>query len=192
MPSHNALDLTGQRFGHLIVIDRASVDLPQKARNQQVRGRYWNCICDCGNKRIVVTGYLRRKKIRSCGCMDFIREETVGKINGEIWGHITRHSSLNANARGCRRDLPFTITKEYVWELFIQQVGKCALSGLDICFGNAHKKQETTASLDRIDNTKGYIKGNVQWVHKDINRMKNVFAQDYFIGICKLIAERKL
>lgn len=50
---------------------------------------------------------------------------------------------------------------------------------------------ETTASLDRIQNDKGYIEGNVQWVHKDINRMKNIFEQNYFIDICKKIIETK-
>jgi len=46
-----------------------------------------------------------------------------------------------------------------------------------------------TASLDRIDNNKGYIKGNVQWVLKDINKMKNIHTQDYFIELCKLVWE---
>ena len=46
-----------------------------------------------------------------------------------------------------------------------------------------------TMSLDRIDNNKGYIEENVQWVHKDINMMKRIYSQDYFIYMCKLVAE---
>jgi len=45
-----------------------------------------------------------------------------------------------------------------------------------------------TASLDRIDSSKGYVKGNLQWVHKDINMMKNHYNQKYFIEICKKVA----
>jgi archaellum component FlaC len=46
-----------------------------------------------------------------------------------------------------------------------------------------------TASLDRVDSAKGYIKGNVQWVHKDINMMKQQYSQEYFIQMCRLTTE---
>ena len=36
-------------------------------------------------------------------------------------------------------------------------------------------------SLDRIDSSKGYEENNVQWVHKDINLMKNKYDNKYFI-----------
>ena len=44
-----------------------------------------------------------------------------------------------------------------------------------------------TASLDRIDSSKGYIKGNVQWVHKEFNKMKLDLLDKEFIDICKLV-----
>jgi hypothetical protein len=47
---------------------------------------------------------------------------------------------------------------------------------------------EATASLDRINSDEGYIKGNVQWVHKDINIMKNIYSSKYFIEMCKKVA----
>lgn len=53
---------------------------------------------------------------------------------------------------------------------------------------NVDFKQQT-ASLDRIDSSKGYVLGNIQWVHKDINKMKLDYDQDYFIDICRRIAE---
>ena len=51
-----------------------------------------------------------------------------------------------------------------------------------------NQASSTTASLDRIDSSKGYVIGNVQWVHKDINIMKNKFDNQYFIDMCKKIA----
>jgi hypothetical protein len=42
--------------------------------------------------------------------------------------------------------------------------------------------------LDRVDSSKGYIEGNVQWVHKTINLMKQSFNQKEFIHFCKLVA----
>lgn len=41
-----------------------------------------------------------------------------------------------------------------------------------------------TASLDRIDSSKGYIEGNVQWLHKDINRLKINYSDEDLIQIC--------
>lgn len=46
-----------------------------------------------------------------------------------------------------------------------------------------------TASLDRKDNTRGYTLNNVQWVHKDVNIMKNTFDRDYFVSMCRRVAE---
>ncbi len=50
---------------------------------------------------------------------------------------------------------------------------------------------ERTASLDRIDSSKGYTKDNIQWVHKHVNLMKHKFDQKYFVDICKLIANHE-
>lgn len=77
----------------------------------------------------------------------------------------------------------------YLWKLFLKQNGKCALSGLGISFGGliGEKRSSTTASLDRINSTKGYIKGNVQWVHKHINKMKWDFDQNYFLSLIEYI-----
>jgi hypothetical protein len=47
----------------------------------------------------------------------------------------------------------------------------------------------STASIDRIDSSKGYEEGNIQWVHKHVNFMKRTYSQDYFIDMCKKIAE---
>ena len=51
------------------------------------------------------------------------------------------------------------------------------------------RKSDGTASLDRIDSSKGYIEGNIQWVHKDINRMKGDSSDNDFIKLCKIISD---
>ena len=88
------------------------------------------------------------------------------------------------------RNIEYSLTTEYLWKLFLEQNKKCKLSGIDICFppsGNVEHRSLMTASLDRIDSSKGYIEGNVQWVHKHINLMKNVFSNEYFIEMCKQV-----
>lgn len=82
-----------------------------------------------------------------------------------------------------------TITIEDVYNIWIKQDKKCALSGIDISF----EKNENgiSASIDRIDSKKEYEIDNVQLVHKDVNLMKNRFNQNYFIEICEKIINEK-
>lgn len=86
---------------------------------------------------------------------------------------------------------------KYLWELFLKQDRKCALSGVPLSFeGKTMENRyastsKKTASLDRIDSTKGYIKGNVQWVHKIVNLMKQTTNQDEFIEWCRKVAEHR-
>lgn len=84
-----------------------------------------------------------------------------------------------------KRKIPFNITIEDAWRLFEEQNNKCAISGVPICF------DDRSASLDRIDNKRGYEIGNLWWVHKDINIMKNVHGLDYFITMCEKVSDHQ-
>jgi hypothetical protein len=89
------------------------------------------------------------------------------------------------------RNLVLSITWEFVKALLEKQDFKCALTRWPIQFASdckGIKAGDTTASLDRIDSSQGYIESNVQLVHKDVNWMKNDFAQDEFIRICHAVA----
>lgn len=55
------IDLTGQKFGRLTVVERHPEN---KKTNAQ-----WHCICDCGNVVIVASQHLRRGESKSCGCL---------------------------------------------------------------------------------------------------------------------------
>ena len=177
------LNVINQEFGLLKIIEEHS-----KTRNGHIR---YVCECKCGNKCNVLLTHLRQNKTLSCGC---ITKDKIGKyhpqwngyneISGNFW------STLKRNEKGTRgrKKLEFTITIEYIWDLYVKQNRKCVLTGLDITFPKHGKDKNWTASLDRIDSSKGYIIGNVQWVNKDINIMKNKFNEEYFIKMCKLVS----
>jgi len=60
MPRGHLMDLTGQRFGRLVVEKFHQLD----------KGRaVWTCKCDCGNSAIVQAGRLRGQRTQSCGCL---------------------------------------------------------------------------------------------------------------------------
>jgi hypothetical protein len=74
---------------------------------------------------------------------------------------------------------------EYAWDLFIAQNRTCVLSGVRLTFG----KRGNTASLDRIDSSEGYVEGNVQWVHSEINRMKGRLSDKNFVEMCRKVVK---
>lgn len=58
-------DLTGQRFGRLVVIKRVEDYVSSKGKHRT----QWLCKCDCGNKKIVL-GENLGKTTYSCGCFN--------------------------------------------------------------------------------------------------------------------------
>lgn len=61
---YNFKDLTGQRFGRLVVIKRI-VDKEKEIKNHTT---FWECKCDCGNMIVARANGLKREHITSCGC----------------------------------------------------------------------------------------------------------------------------
>lgn len=80
------------------------------------------------------------------------------------------------------RDIPWHLTVE---DMFSNFKPVCALSGMPISIDY----DNTTASLDRIDSTLAYTVDNIQWLHKDINMLKNKYSQHKFIEMCIMIAD---
>lgn len=60
-----ALDITGQRYGRLVAIERAE---NRVSKSGKIRAR-WLCKCDCGNEKIVLLDDLRGGHTNSCGCL---------------------------------------------------------------------------------------------------------------------------
>jgi len=118
----------------------------------------------------------------------YIRDDNVSNFGTEIredhWRNIVRKAGL--------RNISFSITKEDVNKKYKSQNGLCALSNLPITLAADYRtyiKRKATASIDRIDSNYGYTVDNIQWVHKDINFMKQSLSQDKFIEYCVLIAK---
>ena len=93
--------------------------------------------------------------------------------------------------KAAKRKIEFAITIEYIGDLFEKQNGICNLTGEKLTLKETIKDISQTASLDRIDSTKGYIEGNVQWIHKAVNRMKSNLPEKQFIELCEKIVINK-
>jgi len=114
-----------------------------------------------------------------------------GDLSGDHWRRITKGAAS--------RNLELTITIEDAWNKYLQQNGKCAISGIDITLrgqeiGISSKAvhDKTTASLDRIDSNKGYTLDNIQWIHKDLNQMKSDRSMETFLYWIQTIYEYRI
>jgi hypothetical protein len=90
---------------------------------------------------------------------------------------------------GLHRGYAWELTPEDIVNMWQQQEGICALSGIPI--GWSKKGLTATVSIDRIDSSEGYIKDNVQLLHKDINMMKQSFSQEHFVALCRSVADKE-
>jgi hypothetical protein len=97
--------------------------------------------------------------------------------------------SRNLN-RGESKKISVNLTIEQLYNKLEEQNFKCALSGIELNVLHIDPTS-SNASIDRIDSKKDYTIDNIQWVHKDINKIKNDFSQDRFIELCKLVAKNR-
>lgn len=174
--------LIGQRFGFLTILSLRHISYGLPGR----WGYMALCQCDCGSHpKEISTAALRSKRTGSCGCDKSRYVKTTGSRHVQFkgFGEIRAHFWGGYQRGAHDRKIPFDLTMEYAWGLFEKQECRCALSGVPLVFG-AGKNSRTTASLDRIDNTKGYVEGNVQWVHKRINLMRNNLGVAQFVEWC--------
>jgi hypothetical protein len=140
------LDLTGNRFGRLVV---------QSFAGLKSRTALWNCLCDCGISVVVRSGNLRRNT-RSCGCLRKARAKQLNRTHGmthtpEFRAYVdARSRCVNRNAK-CwpnygGRGIEFRFTS---FEQWVAELGP---------------RPSPKHSVDRYPNNDGhYEPGNVRW-----------------------------
>lgn len=142
------------------------------------------CKCFCGKEFTCNKSSIIRNLTKSCGCL----KSSKLRKNGyeDVSSQYMRRLEIGARKRG----KTFNITPQDIWEVFVAQNKKCALSNLDLSFSPDYNHPERqTASVDRKDNSKGYEKDNIQIVHKTVNVCKMFLNQDEFIAMCNLTAK---
>lgn len=166
------LDLTGQTFHHLTVVERGE--------NYKTFTR-WKCICVCGNETLIETRNLRGGFSKSCGCLS-------NQMRAEN----------NPNNNGNTRDLaykPWQMMKQrclnpkyYFYKYYGARGIKIHESFMDFQTFLEHigPRPSLAYTLDRIDNDKGYEPGNVRWatrldqsLNRGINRVFKLGTTNY-------------
>ena len=177
-------NLTGMKFGRWTV-----VGIAEKRRNGNSGTRvFWECLCECGNKGIVVTHVLTRGSSKSCGCYkkEYPRRKLPSGVSER--NHLLRTYKKGAEARG----LCFDLTVEQFTELIHQNCFYCGISPRKSVKGDGLDKNYIYNGIDRLDNSKGYFVDNCVTCCETCNRAKRTMSVDEFIDwIDRLIKHRK-
>lgn len=149
-------------------------------RDENSKRKQWLCRCLCGEVKSIPGRTLKNGRSTKCvSCrLKELAKGGCGSIPGSLWNRYKNSAK--------KRNITFEITCEYAWGLFLKQNGKCALTNSEISFTGI--KKYNTASLDRIDSRKGYIPGNVQWLHVNVNKLKLDLEQEKFVELCSQIS----
>lgn len=87
-----------------------------------------------------------------------------------------------------RRGIDFNITADQIDNIWIQQSGKCALTGTTMS-NNYSADKFTKVSLDRISNDVGYNIDNVQLVTGIVNITKNILNNTQYLELCRKVVD---
>ena len=137
----NFIDITNHSFGRLFVKPYAG------------EGR-WNCRCECGSSKIVLSGNLRKGATKSCGCLNKEVHVTHGMNRTPIYFiyHSMKSRCYNKNDKNYHNYGGRGIAVCDRWlesiENFVYDMGD---------------KPTPSHSIDRIDNDGNYTPYNCKW-----------------------------
>lgn len=165
-----------KKYHHYTTID-------ESVQKQKDGLRMFHVICECGKVEYKPAKHLesgRTKSCKSCASKRTAKQYPPPLVFKGVGGlSMTHFSVIKVGAE--KRNINFNLDIESLWNLYLKQNKLCALTGVPIILEPVIKGCNVdwsiiTASLDRIDNSKGYEVGNVWWVHKVVNRLKNNYS----------------
>lgn len=135
------VDLTGQRFGKLVVAAHVGFDDKRKSM--------WRCDCDCGGERVTRGNSLKSGRAISCGCAAADDKVYMGaKALGQS-------AAKCATRRARKRDAGGSFTPEQMQEVFKRQRYLCANCGKKLKLVGDHKTPLSRGGSNDIENIEG-------------------------------------
>ena len=163
------LDLAGRKFGKLSVISFSHIE---------GKDSVWLCLCECGKESRHFGYKLKNGHTKSCGCL--MRELTCKRNlnrrgvpnkpqNYAAFKKILGFYKSNAKLKG----LEFSLTEDEFMDIITKPCFYCEKPPLKLSSTNTGRLLYN--GIDRIDNSRGYVLGNVLPCCTRDNKMRNVF-----------------
>ena len=117
------------------------------------------------------------EKKRELGALERFYEDFDSEVEARKMVTCLRTLVSGSKKRASKMGLDFNIDIKYIMALY---EGKCEISGipLELMTNKKYSKQPFKPSLDRINNNKGYVKGNIRIVCTMVNFAKNVWSDE--------------
>ena len=175
---HRLDDLTGKKFGRLLVKSRGENSTDGKPR--------WLCLCDCGEEKVIRGQVLRNGHAVSCGCYRREARQVIPQVrlgHGEAAKHrVISDYKSNARARG----LSFSLTEDELLRLFAEDCVYCGRNPSNVAKGYPGSGDFVYSGIDRRDNTRGYESGNcVASCHQCNWAKRDLSAEDFIDWVGK-------
>lgn len=157
--NENKEDIIGKKFNSLIV----EKFIGYKENKNGKRSRLYECLCDCGNKKITTYSYIISGQVKSCGCLNYKKQyiDETGNRYGKLT--VLSYEGINKDKKSlwlCKCDCGGTVITS----------GKSLRNGLIISCGCVKSKGEEKISKLLDENNINYSK---QWHFKDLKSKNN-------------------
>ena len=185
-------DITGQRFGRLVAIERLGfvrIGAPEKQQTKTI----WRFRCDCGNEVVRKSANAIRGDTLSCGCLKTENTKRLNLKNRKPKGESSFNGLFHTYQKGAEnRGFSWELTREQ-FEKFLN--GDCYYCGLPPTAEYKSHRQSNGSykynGLDRVDNSKGYTLDNVVSCCGTCNRAKNSTPVTDFLNWVKRLARHQ-
>ena len=124
---------------------------------------------------------------------DQLRSDSGSQYSGDVLYGLNKKFN-GSRRRADRMGLGFSITLNYLLQLWIEQRGRCVVTGRMMNFkeGSQRQKNAFGCSIDRINNNQGYVRGNVRLLTHWANNAKSTWPDSVFEDmITEIVNNRK-
>lgn len=167
------IDLTGIRFGRLVVVSK----IESSSRQKQ-----WNCLCDCGKEKVFYATNLKSGKSQSCGCMrtEMIIERSL-KHGNRGKGQTTREYEVWCSMISRCESKSDTSYHNY-GERGIKVCDRWR-SSFENFLADMGKRPSNKHSIDRIDVNGDYEPTNCNWTTVEVQRQNRRILKSNTSGV---------